>query len=137
MINLVDIVEIMKPITSWAEVTNKGSFENYARYYFSNLWGVALTKSTANISGAAKKEFDLVTSDQTYIGDAKWYGNSGSGKNSTIAEYVWLLKETRAKRQFLVFGNDVSCARGFLKRYRALVAPVEFYFLDGRGHHTL
>ena len=79
-----------------------------------------------------KKDFDLVSEDKSYIGDAKYYKNIKvpSGKLSTITEYVWLLEKTKAKKKFLIFGKDIKVPMRWLKRWGSLTS-VEFYFLKG------
>jgi len=81
------------------------------------------------------KLFDLVSSDGTIIGDAKYLTMVGGtsippAKFATIAEYVWLLEKLSAKKKFLVFGNDKRVPEEWLKRYGMLVTDVEFYFID-------
>jgi hypothetical protein len=81
------------------------------------------------------KLFDLVSSDKTIIGDAKYLtmvrGTSiPPAKFATIAEYVWLLEKTGAKKKFLVFGKDKRVPLEWLKRYGSLVNHIDFYFID-------
>ncbi len=88
------------------------------------------------------KSFDFVGADGRIVGDAKWYrmragGGVPQAKLSVIVEYVWLLQQVRAGRQFLVFGNDPSVTEVFVRRYGSLTSPVEFYFLNGSGHRVL
>ncbi|SET02411.1 hypothetical protein SAMN04488587_2005 [Methanococcoides vulcani] len=57
------------------------------------------------------KIFDMLSSDNEVVGDAKFYtmvrGNAlPPAKFSTIAEHVWLLEKTKAKHKFVIFGND-------------------------------
>jgi hypothetical protein len=44
-----------------------------------------------------------------------------------------LLQKVKAKRTFMVFGQDIEVAQRYLERVRPLTDPVEFYFLDGSG----
>ena len=71
------------------------------------------------------------------MGDAKYYtAVNGRGlppaKFATIAEYVWLLEKTTARRQFLVFGNDRRVPEWWLDRYGNLT-EVEFYYASDTG----
>ena len=50
-----------------------------------------------------------------------------------IAEHVWLLEKTNAKRKFLVFGNDRRVPERWLEKYGNLVSDVSFYFLSDDG----
>ncbi len=116
------------------------SFERFARQHFSHHWGVDLAERSVLVSGTVPKKFDLVSEDGRYIGDAKWYRNIPvpAAKWSTISEYVWLLQRSTAEKVFLVFGNDIEIPQRYLNRFRPLVTPVEFYFLDQSGcHHQL
>ena len=47
-----------------------------------------------------------------------------------ITEHVWLLEHTKAKRKFLVFGNDRRVPELWLNDYGNLLKDVEFYFID-------
>ncbi len=81
------------------------------------------------------KLFDLVSSDKTIVGDAKYLtmvrGTSiPPAKFATIAEYVWLLEKSHAESKFLVFGNDKRVPVEWIKRYGNLVHDVDFYFID-------
>lgn len=115
------------------------SFEMFARQHFSNHWHVDLAERSVLVSGMVPKKFDLVSRDERYIGDAKWYRNISvpAAKWSTISEYVWQLQRSTAEKVFLVFGNDIEIPQRYLKRFGPLVAPVEFYFLDRTGHLRL
>ena len=91
----------------------------------------------ARLEGVLKK-FDLVSADETIVGDAKYYtavnGTSlPPAKFATIAEYVWLLEKTRAEKKFLVFGNDRRVPEWWLERYGNLLENVQFYFLTDEG----
>jgi hypothetical protein len=114
-------------------------FEEYARRYFSELWGVELQPRNVTIEGTVPWKFDLVSPDFRYVGDAKWLKNIKvpAAKWQAIAEYVWLLQKIPAEKTFIVFGQDAEVAERFLKRVRALTEPVEFYFLDESGHRRL
>jgi site-specific recombinase len=50
-----------------------------------------------------------------------------------IAGHVWLLERTRARRRFLVFGNQRRVSEWWLEKYGSLVTNVEFYFLADDG----
>lgn len=84
------------------------------------------------------KELDLVSEDGSIAGDAKYYTAVNGislppAKFATIAEYVWLLEKTKAKRRFLVFGNDRRVPQWWLDRYGDLLGGVSFYFLSDKG----
>ena len=75
----------------------------------------------AKLKGVHKR-FDLVSKDGQIVGDAKYYtAVNGRGlppaKFATIAEYVWLLEKTTARRRFLVFGNDRRVPEWWLDRF--------------------
>ena len=95
----------------------------------------------ARVEGV-RKEFDLVSADETIVGDAKYYtAVNGTdlppAKLATIAEYVWLLEKTRAEKTFLVFGNDRRVPEWWLERYGKLLEDVQFYFLTDDGQLDL
>lgn len=127
------IKSCIKGVTDWR------SFEDYARRYFSELWGVDLQQRSVPINGHVSWKFDLVSPDCCIIGDAKWMKNIKvpAAKWQAIAEYIWLLQKTEADRAFIVFGQDREVAERYLKRVRSLTDPVEFYFLDSNGHSRL
>ncbi len=122
-----------------AGVNDGYTFEQYAQLYFSNLWGVDLQKDSVLVGGRVEKNFDLVSSDLRYVGDAKWLGNvpNPAAKYDAISAYVWLLQKVSAEKVFLAFGRDVEIAERYLNRFHPIVAPVEFYYLDSSGHHLL
>jgi hypothetical protein len=115
------------------------TFEEYARRYFSDLWGVDLQCRSVDIAGTVPWKFDLVSPDQRFIGDAKWLKTLRvpAAKWQAIAEYIWLLQKVEADKTSMVFGQDADVAERFLRRVRPLTAPVEFYFLDQSGHRRL
>ena len=115
------------------------AFEENARRYFSELWGVDLRPRSVVIEGTVSWKFDLVSSDFRYVGDVKWLKNIKvpAAKWQAIAEYVWLLQKVPADKTFMVFGKDADVAERYLKRVRPLTAPVEFYFLDESGHRRI
>lgn len=81
------------------------------------------------------KRFDFVSEDGEIVGDAKFFTlvrgeNLPPAKFSIIAEHVWLLEHTAAKKRVLIFGNDVRVPKRWLAKYGHLVKTVEFYFLD-------
>ena len=47
------------------------SFEDYARRYFPELWGVELRERSISIGGGGSRKLDLVSSDGRIVGDAK------------------------------------------------------------------
>ena len=110
-------------------------FEEIARVTMSDYFDTALFQDKV---GHVNKRFDLVSADQTIVGDAKFYtmvnGKSiPPAKFSTIAEHVWLLEKLEAKHKFLVFGNDRRVPEEWLRRYGNLVKDVEFYFVNNQG----
>jgi len=120
-------------VTSWR------SFEDYARRYFFDLWGVDLQCRSVDVAGTVPWKFDLVSPDQRCVGDAKWLKSIAvpAAKWQAIAEYIWLLQKVEADKTFMEFGQDADVAERFLRRVRPLTAPVEFYFLDRSGHRRL
>lgn len=83
------------------------------------------------------KLFDMVSDDNTIVGDAKYYTLVKGqflppAKFSTIAEHVWLLENLEAREKFLVFGNDRRVPEMWLRKYGSMVKTVVFYFMDMR-----
>ncbi len=110
-------------------------FENTSKEIMSRHYGVEL--KPGEIKGV-KKLFDFVSSDGSIVGDAKFYtmvrGKSRPpAKLSVISEHVWLLENTKAKRKFLVFGNDRRVPELWLHDYGNLKKDVDFYFIDEKG----
>lgn len=110
------------------------AFEELARQVMSEKFGFPLSPGRVE---SVRKQFDLVSEDNMTIGDAKYYtavnGTSlPPAKFATIAEYVWLLEKTGAKRPFLVFGNDRRVSEWWLDRYGNLTS-VTFYYLSDAG----
>ncbi len=113
---------------------NARSFEALARHSMSEYFKMELFPR----KGSMPKLFDLVSSDNTVVGDAKFFSmvNGVSvppAKFSIIAEHVWLLEKSGAKTKFLVFGNDKRVPLGWLKKYGSLSTSVKFYFLGNDG----
>jgi hypothetical protein len=84
------------------------------------------------------KRFDYVSEDRSIVGDAKFYTLVNGerlppAKFSIIAEHVWLLEKTNARRKFLVFGNDRRVPEQWLRKYGNLVSGVEFFFVGQTG----
>jgi len=106
-------------------------FEEELRDFLSHEWKVRLRPMAVKIR-ETEKNFDLVSDDMSYIGDAKFYKSLDvpAAKWSTIAEYVWLLQFTNSKNKFLVFGRSKDVPQRWLNRYRSLVGEVKFYFFD-------
>lgn len=121
------------------DVTDWRSFEEYARRYFSDLWGVDFRCRSVAVGEAVPWKFDLVSADFRYVGDAKFLKSlaTPAAKWQAIAECIWLLQKVSADRTFMVFGQDADVAERYLRRVRPLTAPVEFYFLDETGHRLL
>jgi hypothetical protein len=111
------------------------TFEELARLVMSRHYGVSLNPQ---IVPPTLKKFDMVSTDLTIVGDAKFYKmvrgkNLPPAKFSAIAEYVWLLEKIKANRRFLVFGHDRRVPEEWLKRHGHLVKDVAFFFLDDSG----
>jgi len=84
------------------------------------------------------KKFDMVSPDESVIGDAKFltlvHGRSTPpAKLMEIAGHVWLLEKVRAKKRFLAFGNQREVPELWLRKYGVLAKDVEFYFIDNSG----
>jgi hypothetical protein len=114
---------------------NAAQFEDLARQVFSQRFCVPLP--SGQVAGVPKL-FDLVSPDGNIVGDAKYYTLVGGqhlppAKFSIIAEHVWLLEKTQARRKFLVFGNDIDVPERWLTRYGHLRGDVAFYFLTDNG----
>lgn len=110
------------------------AFEALCRNVMAEKFGTVLRSGCVD---DVPKQFDMVSEDGTIAGDAKYYtavnGTSPPAKFATIAEYVWLLEKTKAKKKFLVFGNDRRVATWWLDRYSHLLNAVELYFLSDEG----
>ena len=109
-------------------------FEEIARIRLSKFFSTSLSPGKVD---NIPKLFDLVSNDSSIVGDAKLLtmvrGSSiPPAKFSTIAEYVWLLEKTTAKKKFLVFGKDKRVPYEWLKRYGSLNGDVDFYFIDSK-----
>ena len=120
-------------------VNNWKTFQDYAQRYFSDLWGVDLRERSVKVGGSVDWKFDLVSPDAEFIGDAKWLKNvpDPAAKWQAISEYIWLLQKVKASKVFMVFGRDAEVVTRYLARVRPLTEPIEFFFLDGSGHHVL
>jgi hypothetical protein len=110
-------------------------FEIFAQKVMSRKFNTDLKPRLVSEVG---KKFDLVSEDYKIIGDAKYYtavnGTSiPPAKFSVIAEYVWLMENTKADQKFLVFGNDRRVPEWWLKKYGKLITDIQFYFLDQEG----
>ncbi len=91
------------------------------------------------MTGGLKHSFDMVSPRFATVGDAKYLTNikTPAAKYSDIAEYVWLLQNTKARTRFIVFGENRTLAQRWLNRYAPLVKGVQFYFLRGSALTTL
>ena len=109
-------------------------FEDETRKYLSSKFKTNFEEKEI-IVGKTKKKFDLVSEDNQWVGDVKYYKNiqTPSAKFSTIAEYVWLLEKVKAKNKFIVFGKDKEVPERWLSRYGSLVKDVKFYYFDGKN----
>jgi DNA-directed RNA polymerase subunit RPC12/RpoP len=107
-------------------------FEKEVREFLKKEWGVELKKAKVKINKLLEKEFDLVSDDCEYVGDAKFFKplKNPVAKNSTIAEYVWYLQNTKAKRKFLIFGRDIEIPNNWVKKHKLLLKDVEIYFFN-------
>lgn len=122
----------VKPPLYDGEEISASMFEELARQVMGKLFSTSFRK--ARVEGIPKI-FDFVSMDETIVGDAKFFTlvrgqDTPPAKFSIIAEHVWLLERTSAKRKFLVFGNDRRVPMGWLDRYRNQASGVEFYFLN-------
>ena len=84
------------------------------------------------------KLFDLVSEDQSIVGDAKFYDlvrgkDDPPAKFSIVAEHVWLLEKVGAQDRFLVFGNNRAVPERWLNKYGDLVDGVSFLFISESG----
>lgn len=124
------ISKLMKEGTS---LRPSKQFETEAKEFLSRKWCVELEERKVKI-GEAFKKFDMVSEDESLIGDAKYMKNIPvpAAKWSDISECVWLLQKTNAKRKFMVFGQDREIAERYLKRWSSIVKDIEFYFFDGK-----
>jgi DNA-binding GntR family transcriptional regulator len=127
----------VRPTRSITNVTSGAEFEMHARAALSEAWGVQLTSRVVTLRGGVTHSFDLVSRDESVLGDAKRFKDlkpSPAAKLSVIAEYVWLLQNHQgASRRFLVFGQDRAVPERWLSRFAPLLDGVEFWFLDGNG----
>ncbi len=112
-------------------------FERQARERLAELWNIPFPSrpTPVRLRTGAEKAFDLVSPDGTIVGDIKWFAHSNDpgAKIDTVGFYVWLLKEIpNTEKVFLVFNQNAKEAveRDFLRRFRQLVSPVEFYYFD-------
>lgn len=134
-INDYQTADIKKIYISVSDELSPSQFEEKARIIMSKHFSQELyPQKIKNIP----KLFDLVSADNSIVGDAKYLtmvrGTSiPPAKFATIAEYVWLLEKTSAKKKFLVFGKDKRVPEKWLKRYGVLVSNVDFYFIDSNS----
>lgn len=147
---LVDTIDFSKEIVRFYKNINyqqKNNINNQEKsssditpYQFENIARLIMSKHFSKDLYPQKikdvpKLFDLVSTDHSVVGDAKYLTMVGGisippAKFATIAEYVWLLEKINAKNKFLVFGNDKRVPLEWLKRYGNIVSDVEFYFID-------
>jgi hypothetical protein len=124
----------MQPLRSQNRLT-PAEFEQLTLTAMTNVFGVPLAQG--RIPGVPKL-FDCLSEDGEIVGDAKYYTLVGGerlppAKFATIAEHVWLLEKTAARRKFLAFGNDRRVPVEWLRRYGHLAETVEFFFIDHIG----
>ena len=115
---------------------NWQQFEKSARKTMTQYFGVRLVEKNPK---AFPKRFDMVSPDETIVGDAKFLTLvHGTGfppaKMMEITGHVWLLEKVDAKTRFLVFGNQRDVAEKWLEKYGNLKQNVDFYFLDKDGN---
>src|SRR5713226_7034698 len=88
-------------------------FEIFAQERMSKHFGVPLH---SNAPDDFPKKFDLVSQDETIVGDAKYLTMVARqyeppAKLMEITGHVWLLEKVRARTRFLVFGNQILVAQ--------------------------
>src|SRR5712691_4501851 len=112
-------------------------FERQARTRLADLWNIPfpVKPPLVRLRNGAAKAFDLVSPGGTIVGDIKWFthSNNPGAKIDNVGFYVWLLKEIpNTERVFLLFNQNAKEAveRDFLRRFRQLASPVEFYYFD-------
>lgn len=103
------------PNMNWKE------FEELARKVMTHYFGVKLVEK--NPKGFPKR-FDMVSTDENIVGDAKYLTlvhrkKFPPAKMMEIAGHVWLLEKVNAKTRLLVFGNQRSVPEKWLERYGA------------------
>src|SRR5258708_18301595 len=113
-------------------------FEIFAKERMSKHFGVPLH---SNAPDDFPRKFDLVSQDETIVGDAKYLTMVARqyeppAKLMEITGHVWLLEKVRARTRFLVFGNQIEVAQLWLRKYGGLPTSVEFYFLAPNGKVT-
>ncbi len=111
------------------------AFEDLARVVMGRRLGAPLARGTVP---GVRKEWDMVSSDQSIVGDAKYFTlvrgqRLPPAKFSVIAEHVWLLEKTGAPVTFLVFGHDRQVPALWLERFGSLLSGIRFYFLSDDG----
>lgn len=111
---------------------NWKEFEDLARKIMTQYFGVELIEK--NPEGFPKK-FDMVSTDENVIGDAKYLTlvhreKFPPAKMMEISGHVWLLEKVNAKTRFLVFGNQRSVPEKWLEKYGNYVQNIDFYFID-------
>jgi hypothetical protein len=115
---------------------NWKEFEELARKVMGQYFGVKLVEKSPK---AFPKRFDMVSADESVVGDAKFLTlvhrkKTPPAKMMEISGHVWLLEKVDAKNRFLVFGNQRSVPEMWLEKYGNLVRNVEFFFIDPRGN---
>jgi hypothetical protein len=117
------------------EVPAPRKFERLCQEVMSAHFG---TELHSRLMTSASKNFDLVSSDGSICGDAKYFtlvrgSAKPPAKFSIIAEHVWLLENVNSSKRFLVFGNDIRVPTLWLKKYGHIKRSVEFFFLADDG----
>jgi hypothetical protein len=111
---------------------NWKEFEELARKVMTRYFGIELVEK--NPKGFPKR-FDMVSTDENTIGDAKYLTlvhrrKFPPAKMMEIAGHVWLLEKVNAKTRFLVFGNQRSVPEKWLEKYGKYARNIDFYFID-------
>ena len=114
---------------------NWQQFEELAKESMSQYFGVSLEEK--NPRGFPKR-FDMVSSDEMIVGDAKFLTlvhrqKFPPAKMMEITGHVWLLEKVQAKTRFIVFGNQIEVPLLWLKKFGTYNNSVDFYFIDDKG----
>ena len=121
--------DLMKKMTPW-------EFQDLAKKVMSEHFGVSLIERKPRDS---PKRFDMVSVDETIVGDAKYltlvHGKKHPpAKMMEIAGHVWLLEKVNTQTRFLVFGNQRDVPELWLEKYGSHKHNVDFYFLSDEGN---
>jgi hypothetical protein len=111
---------------------NWKEFEDTARKTMSDYFGVRLIEKKPK---GFPKKFDMVSVDETIVGDAKFltlvHGEKfPPAKMMEITGHVWLLEKVNVKNPFLVFGNQREVPDLWLEKYGKYKQNVRFFFIS-------